>query len=339
MTIRRVRSATPIALVLALLAAVGVSQTPCSSQLATVTTGGTATQGGAFSWPGVFFDVVVTSAGGVSICGMSLPVRGGTVDFNFEVTPNSYVGKDTDPTQWHRAGAATATTVPTATTNVSLTPITFLEPVYLAPGSYGISIWCNNFFGSSTLITTPGAGNVFVSPDLLILPTPGLARTDQFAGAALPNENFTGILHYSPVSATSEAGLGFFANGCLSTWGVADVYPAGLPRIGQAFGVDIYNLPNDVALMAIGFSRTTSSFGPLPFDMAVLGAPGCFGHVSLDITELVLGSFGAAHWGMPVPNVAGLIGVPFYVQGFPLDPAANAFGVIASEALAGIVGN
>lgn len=89
----------------------------------------------------------------------------------------------------------------------------------------------------------------------------------------------------------------------------------------------------------LGFSNTNSTFGPLPFNLASFGAPGGFGRVSPDATSLLLGSNNAATWSRGIPANARLLATPLFQQALVLDPTANTFGGVVSDAIAGIVGN
>lgn len=321
-----------------------VVQSP--NQVATITAGGTATSGGGLAWPGIEFDISVTNPQGITVCAISLPVTttAGMVDFDFDVTEGSYVGKETSPLLWSLGSIGYVPSVPTPTSNVILTPLVLSTPVYLAPGNYGISVWVNDFVGSSTLISSPGPSQTYGNADVLINPNPaaapGVVYPDWFSGTPVPNQAVNAILHYTPVGTYGEPGFGYFGGGCAgSTGSPARIFAVSPPTLGGTLVMDVVDVPLDVAFMTLGLSRTLSSVGPLPIDLAPVGAPGCIARVSTDITGIVFGSFMQVQWSLPVPNQIAFLGLPFYVQGYPLDPTANAFGVTASHAWAGIVGN
>ncbi|HEX5095889.1 MAG TPA: hypothetical protein VFX21_07750 [Acidimicrobiia bacterium] len=46
-----------------------------------------------------------------------------------------------------------------------------------------------------------------------------------------------------------------------------------------------------------------------------------------------------AVWELPIPEVAVLVGVHFYNQALVLDPGANPFGAVVSDAAEGVVGH
>ena len=86
-------------------------------------------------------------------------------------------------------------------------------------------------------------------------------------------------------------------------------------------------------------SRTTSAFGPLPFDAGAFGAPGCSGRVSPDAVAFLLGSANALQWSLQIPFDPVFIGQQFFQQALPVDPGLNALGASFSDAAALFVGN
>lgn len=130
-----------------------------------------------------------------------------------------------------------------------------------------------------------------------------------------------------------------YANGCAGTAGVVSNTASAPPRLGSTSTITFGNLPGaSLAIAAIGFSSTTSSFGPLPLNLAVFGAPGCFANMSAEMTTFLLGAGGSASLPMGTPNDPGVMGLSYYVQAFALDPALNALGVSTSDAAAATVG-
>jgi hypothetical protein len=71
-----------------------------------------------------------------------------------------------------------------------------------------------------------------------------------------------------------------------------------------------------------------------PIDLAIVGAPGCWQHATLDVTTVVLGSStGVAAWAVALPNAPSLAGVDVFMQGVVVDPGVNASGLTTSNGL------
>jgi hypothetical protein len=58
--------------------------------------------------------------------------------------------------------------------------------------------------------------------------------------------------------------------------------------------------PPNAAFFVFGWSRTSSIVGSLPFDLGVVGAPGCALAVSDDFVGLLPGSSGAGRFGLAI---------------------------------------
>lgn len=136
-----------------------------------------------------------------------------------------------------------------------------------------------------------------------------------------------------PVASFAAYGLG-----CPGSRGVPQVSaPLGsLPRIGTTFNVQVSNLPlTGPAFLGIGFSDTSYGGSPLPLDLTSLGAPGCQLLQSLDVLLPLGNVLGSANWSFTVPAIPG---GEFFVQAFPFDPPANAFGYTTSNAGKAVLG-
>ena len=78
----------------------------------------------------------------------------------------------------------------------------------------------------------------------------------------------------------------------------------------------------------------------LPLDDGPFGMPGCTTHTSVDNVTLLVGTANTAVSTLPIPDVAGLVGIHFFQQALVLDPAAGpALGAVMSDAAAAVVGN
>ena len=131
-----------------------------------------------------------------------------------------------------------------------------------------------------------------------------------------------------------------FGSGCAGSLGVPSNSASALPQLGQTMVASIGNMPApNAAFLLLGLSRTTSVFGPLPFDMTGLGAPGCFGRVSPDSVQLLLGSGGAAAFSLAIPASQTFLGMQFFTQALVLDAGWNALGAVISVAAEATIGS
>ncbi|MCA8977397.1 MAG: hypothetical protein KDC98_21930 [Planctomycetes bacterium] len=118
------------------------------------------------------------------------------------------------------------------------------------------------------------------------------------------------------------------------------VDPLAPARIGaqmQWLGTQV--LANRAALFVLGLSNTTSAAGPLPLNLTFAGMPGCELLVSPDSVRFALASSGGeVAFGLTLPNVPGLIGLPLFGQLVTEDPAWNGRGLVTSRGLMAVIG-
>jgi hypothetical protein len=112
----------------------------------------------------------------------------------------------------------------------------------------------------------------------------------------------------------------------------------GLPGLGAALNLDLGSLPASTqCILALGASDTAYGPLPLPFDLAILGAPGCL--LTQD-APIALGfassGQGTATLALTVPNNPGLAGVPLFFQALVVAPGANPVGLILTNGIAAI---
>jgi hypothetical protein len=127
--------------------------------------------------------------------------------------------------------------------------------------------------------------------------------------------------------------------GCANSLGISHLLNAALPRIGQTMIVNVTNVPQQLGLMITGTSNTTSTLGPLPVDLTVIGMPGCSLRTSLDLTDTLFTFGQVASWSLGIPNQTTLLGAQFYQQAFVFDLPFNAFGGTMSDAAHWQIGN
>ena len=91
-------------------------------------------------------------------------------------------------------------------------------------------------------------------------------------------------------------------------------------------------------LAAIGFSDTTWAGVPLPIDLGALGATGCSLWIAPDAIGTLNTTATAALFPIQLPNDPAIVGGELFAQAFPLQPGANALDLLASNAVAAVVG-
>lgn len=130
-----------------------------------------------------------------------------------------------------------------------------------------------------------------------------------------------------------------FGSGCLGSAGIP-TNVVSTPTLGAAILDRIGNVPSSLNLfiLMVGWTNTVSVFGPLPFDMAGIGAPGCQGRVSPDISILGIGAAGVVDFTLAVPNSPAFISLEVFTQGLVIDPGVNGLGATVSDAVALVVG-
>lgn len=282
---------------------------------------------------GALFDVDVTNPNGVTICALSLYpfTAGATATCNVYVTdaPGGVATSYNQAALWRLVATGTG-----ASTGTTTTPSVFSlsNPVYLPQGQYAMAIGTSLGLRYTTItgpVTTTG-------PDFSI--TTGRSAGPLFS-AGIANRGFAGTFHYSVVGNGDLAGYGFFGSGCPGTLGISNLENDSEPSLGNTMIVTANNLPQNAAIMLVGFSKTVSGLGALPLSLGAFGAPGCNLRVSPDANVLMLGTGNQATWTFPVPNNAAFVGLNLYNQAVVFDPAANAAGAVGSDAHAMLLGN
>lgn len=132
-----------------------------------------------------------------------------------------------------------------------------------------------------------------------------------------------------------DASYAVFGSGCPGTNNLPPrLAHSDYPLLGSNFAVDLHDgRSNSVALLV------TSQTAQAPIDLTFLGMPGCSLLVPLDVTSLVpTNTDGRGSFVLSIPNNPALTGAALEQQYFVLDPGANTFGMVASNAATGNVG-
>lgn len=287
----------------------------------------------------MFFDLAVTSADSLIVAALDANVLN---ILNFEskievyLTDSTWVGKHTQPDAWRLVAVGTGRS---QGANVA-TQFVLDRPFVLLPGqNYGVGIRyvdCHGYYQTA-------ANTVPVSNADMAL-TFGAAvgtPTGPFTSTTLNQpRGFSGTFHYVKANQWQIGVLNWFGDGCAGALGIPGLTPGGNERlvVGTTANITMSRMPVNTGALLFGFSNTTSLFGPLPFDMTLLSAPGCFLRTDLVASLTVLGANNAGTATFGIPNAPSLAGIPLFLQGLALDPSANLFGIVMSDALAGAIG-
>jgi hypothetical protein len=124
-----------------------------------------------------------------------------------------------------------------------------------------------------------------------------------------------------------------FHPGCSGTLPATRLVPRDTPKIGKPLKVTLFDLPIDIALLAMGFGKPAA-----PVSLQAFGMPGCSLAINPDAIAGLVGANHQARFELPIPNKPPLVGLRFYHQALVLDPGANGFGAVTSDAAEGVIG-
>jgi hypothetical protein len=138
-------------------------------------------------------------------------------------------------------------------------------------------------------------------------------------------------VHALTVPATATA----FGSSCAGSLAQAPALTtAAAPRLGVSTDLKIQQAPaNTAVVFAQGVSASQAGALALPFDLGLLGAPGCALRTSMEATAgAVTNSSGSAVLIYNVPTTPSLVGFRWFAQGAVLTPA-NALGLLTTNGL------
>jgi hypothetical protein len=143
---------------------------------------------------------------------------------------------------------------------------------------------------------------------------------------------------YSTASPATYASFGTGCNG--SNNQPPRLSTTGRPWLGDNFVLQVDQLPagTGLALVYTSFSNSSWNSVPLPLSLLPLGMPGCLLLVSPQVPAAIFPSGGAGAWTLPLPNLAGLLGIRFFNQAIVFDASANAAGATVSNGGDGVIG-
>jgi len=297
---------------------------------------------------GTYFDIQLPA--GLNITGLDAAVYtyAGPFDVSVYITDGTAVGKEGNAGAWTLAGSGSGNAAGGgAVSPPEMVPITLNAPFYLPAGNYGVALFHTNPLGAVMNISyTNGPGaSPYGNADIVIHPN-GVGCSSA-TGALLGPCSFSprlwnGRIYYEDCGIANTAAAGSYANGCANSAGVVpSMAITSLPQLGGIYSLDVDTglAAGSAVVMVLGVSKTIYNGLPLPLDLAILGAPGCMLATDALATDLLIAGPGPNPWSFAVANNPALMCFEFYQQGAVLDPTANAFGFVLSNATAAVVGN
>ena len=297
---------------------------------------------------GTYWDMQVVNPEGVNINGWTAGVYGfaGTADVRIYITPGTRVGNEGNAAAWTLAGEGVATWAGTGSVGApEFAAVALTRPFYLPAGDYGVAVYQQDQAGGTMQVsyTNGPAASPYGNNDIVIHPVgDGCSSVVELGNCAFTPRLWNGVISYEVCSVAGNAAAGTYATGCANSAGsVATLAPSTQPVLGANYDVAIdAQLPTAVAaVMCSGLSRTVYNGLPLPLDLGILGAPGCELAASADSTATLFLAGGQASFSLAIPNSPALQCGVIYQQAAILDPIANSFGFVLSNAVAASLGN
>lgn len=257
------------------------------------------------------------------------------------LTPTSAMTSSCVPDIGRHPVDVVATGSPTASAAMSIQLASGANPTYSWQMEVSPDVWAPLGAASTAL---PCGGQATATPPnsnaVTVNVTPCAGRTDYPVRCVVTNGCGSTVSNVAVFTVPHFASYATFGSGCPGAMGVPTLHAASgfAPVLGSTFEVQVGNLPNSLALMALGLSNTASGAVPLPADLGVIGMPTCQLLVDPLVLFMLFGASNAAVWTWNVPNDTSLSGLVFYNQALSLDPLANAFGLAVSNGGAGSIG-
>ena len=163
-----------------------------------------------------------------------------------------------------------------------------------------------------------------------------LEQTDRFYWA--PDGCYAKAMTSVPKGAFFAPELASFTvfgqSGTTSAGTQPTISSSGPPILGSIITITLTGgLPSGPVILFAGWSNTTSSYGPLPLDLASFGAPGNTLYASVDYkAHMSTNANGEASLNIGLPGVASWDGRHLYFQWYVSDVAANGRGLVLSNA-------
>lgn len=95
--------------------------------------------------------------------------------------------------------------------------------------------------------------------------------------------------------------------------------------LGRTMSVDVsWQWPlSPTSFVVLAMGLTDQSFGGVQLPISGFGLPNCQLAIAPEATQVSIGSNSVALFQIPIPSTATLVGIPFWQQGFVVDPASG----------------
>lgn len=282
------------AIVILLLAELATAQTRH------ITTTFASNNGGSTNWVNMF-DVTILNPGGIRITDLDVNISSAAnTAFTIAVyiTPNTYVGKDGNPSAWTKVSDGKGT----GKGRNNPSPVDVSDFI-LPPGSYGMGI---HYLGASMAYTNgTGQNQKYQNADIAL--QLGLVRAGFFTGTVFQPRVWNGTIYYVDTATLTGSGTG--NPGTSIDFTLTAVTDAGLPyQVGSALG----NGPIPIDTRNLGLSAD---------DLLVLSVGGLLPSVFQDYVGL-LDKNGGAKAKLNIPNIPALKGTRIYTAFLTLKASA-----------------
>ena len=294
---------------------------------------------------GNYFDIEVTNPEGINVCGIGCAPYSfsGVFDCNVYITSGTHLGVEGNANAWQLVGSGQGVGVGAAFGAPVIAGVGMGSPFYLPPGNYGVGVFISIPGGGAANIayTNGPATAPYVGTDLIIHPNGvGSSATSELGPVAFTPRLFNGGFYYDVCSVSGSAATGYYGAGCPGTLGATSTIDVlSMPTIGGTYSLDVNNIPvPGIGIMMTGLTNTVWNGLPLPFDLGVIGAPGCNLLQDVAVTSTIVGA-PIANFSLAIPNNPALQCFKLFNQAAILDVTANGLGFSFSNAQAGVIGN
>jgi hypothetical protein len=289
------------------------------AQSGSITTTFASNNGGSSGW-GNLFDANVTNGAGLTVTNLDVntsAIVGTNFTVDVYITPGTYVGKDTDPSQWTLVGSGPG--VSAGSNNPS--PVDVAD-FFLASGSYGVAVYYN---GASPRYTNgTGSNQNYSNADIAL--QLGIAKSALFGGSTFNPRVWNGTIYYN-IGGGCTGNPAIYCTAKVNSQGCTpSIGATGTPSASTGSGFVITTI-NELDGRNGLFAYSTTGPDSLPFQGGFLcvqapvkrtpvqnsgGTPPCGGAYAIDFNAFIAGG----------SDPALVSGQQVWIQTWSRDPAS-----------------